>query len=64
MHKFSVGELVRFVKLLERDASIPRGVCEVIRLMPAGQDGDPVYQVVCSEDGLTRVVSETLIVKV
>jgi hypothetical protein len=59
MHVYKVGQLVR---TRGRNTDRTGGVYEVVRLMPPGPDGVPLYQVKGSGGG-ERVMTETEIEK-
>jgi hypothetical protein len=56
-HKFNVGETLQFTPSAF-DRSAPRGLYEVVRLLPPGGLGQQ-YRVKCVADGHERVVAES-----
>jgi hypothetical protein len=57
-HKFEIGQLVRpRGRLLENT-----GIYEILRLLPGGPDGEPLYRVKAATGQLQRVVREADIV--
>ncbi len=56
-HKFRIGETLHFTPSAF-DRSAPRGLYEVVRLLPAESMGFQ-YRVKCVADGHERVVAES-----
>ena len=57
-HKFGTGQLVRpRERLLENT-----GIYEILRILPSGPDGEPVYRVKAATGPIQRVVREADIV--
>jgi hypothetical protein len=53
-HKFRVGQLVRpREKLLENT-----GIYEILRILPSGPDGEPLYRVKAATGPIQRVLRE------
>ncbi|GBU19587.1 MULTISPECIES: hypothetical protein [Methylobacterium] len=45
-HKFKLGQRVRYAHTVHSDGASSRGdVCEVVRLMPEDQTGEPSYRI-------------------
>jgi hypothetical protein len=53
-HRFQIGQLVRSrAKLLENT-----GIYEILRQLPSGPDGEPLYRVKAASGPVQRVVRE------
>lgn len=56
-HKFSVGEVVNFVKTYVALTATSNS-CEILRRLSSDGD-DPQYRIKCAEEGFERVVRES-----
>jgi hypothetical protein len=53
-HKFGIGQLVRpKERLLENS-----GIYEILRILPSGPDGEPLYRVKAATGPIQRIVRE------
>lgn len=55
MHSFKLGDLVR---IAHGDPHAARGIYEIVRLLPASEDGEPLYHVKSTEEAHARMVRE------